>query len=1100
MKYRIGLDIGIGSVGWAVVFLEEAGHPAKLEDFGVRIFQSGEHPKDSKTLCSIRREDRGVRRLERRCAYRKKILKNHFQNIGLIGDRFYDELAACKDADVFALKVKGLDEKLTAAELYRCMIHTCNHRGYKDFYDPNPEDKDAGMLESAANAFEKSFKESNLRTVSEYLLSAKMENGFVKFRNREGENHTLIRRDLLRAEAAAILTKQAEYYPCLRGGNVNSAIEIIFAQRDFEDGPGDPKDPTRRYHGFLETLGKCPFYKDEDRGFRGTVLADIFAVTNALSQYRYVDRATGEFCLDKTIAGEMIEHLLQNASINITAVKKILKKHNFELQTAAGTDTDALKKAVKYLPLAKAAAEEAGADWNAMISDYLAMLSERSFCVDEKALLHRIGKLLSTCQTPSRRKNEMKADGIDEALIGAFSKKKLSGTASVSYHYMCDAINAFLSGDIYGNFQANRLKEKKAAEPTQKFMKLLPTHIDDPDVRNNRTVFKSINETRKIVNAIIECYGSPEEIVVEVASELGKSFEQRKKVNDYQKKREDATKADKKKIAELLKLKSPEDVTPSMLDRYRLFVEQEGKSLYSDRDLTENVSGGMAAVIRNRNHEYEVDHIVPYSLILDNTLENKVLVFASENQKKGQRAPLDYLPESEQADFKKRVNHLYAKKDGISKKKMDYLLLTSIYGKDAEEKLGQWKTRNINDTRYITKYICGLFREYLLFSGDKKQHVNPVKGSVTQRFRREWFRDTEWGDAEKNRDNYLHHALDAVICANLTRAYIEIGSDAMRLISIFKYHKRKYTPEYQNYLDACVEKMKKHYGFREEYTRQLLAYVKKVPTYVPQLKKEVLCRFTDKVIVSQKPERKFRGEIADAKPIRIEEIDGKPHKIVRESISKITEKNIDKLRTDDTALVALLKSIVEKYGSIEKYMSENKLAVFLDSNGKTVRKVTLDAGVYTKYYRVQKEDGNFANINSPGYYCVDVYQDEAGDTHIWGIRYVDIVKQNGKLHIKRESVPADYHKHVLYLFHNDYFKVFAKTGKLKSEGYYKGVKNINQSYLCCQKAISSERKYPQITKGDTVKKYDVSLLGQLRGEIGGEQKCSEPFPLTAEKK
>ena len=39
-KVRIGLDIGIGSIGWAVI----TGDPkdSKLENFGVRIFDSGE--------------------------------------------------------------------------------------------------------------------------------------------------------------------------------------------------------------------------------------------------------------------------------------------------------------------------------------------------------------------------------------------------------------------------------------------------------------------------------------------------------------------------------------------------------------------------------------------------------------------------------------------------------------------------------------------------------------------------------------------------------------------------------------------------------------------------------------------------------------------------------------------------------------------------------------------------------------------------------------------------------------------------------------------------------------------------------------------------
>lgn len=35
MHYILGLDVGIQSVGWAVIRYDE---PARIEDFGVRIF------------------------------------------------------------------------------------------------------------------------------------------------------------------------------------------------------------------------------------------------------------------------------------------------------------------------------------------------------------------------------------------------------------------------------------------------------------------------------------------------------------------------------------------------------------------------------------------------------------------------------------------------------------------------------------------------------------------------------------------------------------------------------------------------------------------------------------------------------------------------------------------------------------------------------------------------------------------------------------------------------------------------------------------------------------------------------------------------------
>ena len=447
MFYRIGLDIGIGSVGWAVISGEEDGHLPRIEDFGTRIFDSGETTDRKSSLCAERRGFRGVRRLERRRSYRKKLLKNHFQNLGLINDTFNDDMLSCKDTDVYALKVKALSERLTPAELYKCLVHTCNHRGYRDFYEPDEDDEESGVNESAANEFERKFSESGLRTVSEYLISEYKNGEFVRYRNRtnSGISYMLVRRKLLEDEARQILKKQSDFYPALTSYNIDSAIEIIFAQRDFEDGPGNPEDKSRRYHGFLETLGQCPFYKDEKRGFRGTVIADVYAVTNTLSQYRFVNKETGEYELKKEIAAELVNYLLQNANLTMTNVKSMLKGHGYELRKGEKSDDKALSKAIKFLKIAKEAVEKAGYSWEETIS-------EEQYDTEHPSLLHRIGELISTYQTPKRRRDEMKKAGIPDKLIKAFSEKKVSGTSSCSYKYMCDAISAFLDGDIYGKF------------------------------------------------------------------------------------------------------------------------------------------------------------------------------------------------------------------------------------------------------------------------------------------------------------------------------------------------------------------------------------------------------------------------------------------------------------------------------------------------------------------------------------------------------------------------------------------------------------------------------------------------------------------------
>lgn len=1118
MNYRIGLDIGIGSVGWAVVSGEGNGHQARIEDFGTRIFDSGEDPQTSKSLCAERRKSRGVRRLERRKSYRKKLLKNHFQNIGMISDSFNDDYAACKDVDVYKLKLKALSEKLSSAELYKCLAHTCNHRGYRDFYEPDVDDEEAGQNASAANAFEKAFEASGKRTVSEYLLDEYYDHGFVKYRNRQEScsPHMLIRRRLFEDEARLILQKQSEYYPQLTQQNIDSAVRIVFNQRDFEDGPGDPNDKTRRYHGFLETLGQCPFYKEEKRGFRGTVISDVYAVTNTLSQYRFVDVSTGEYCLDKAVAAELVEFFLNNASLTMTNVKAILKAHGYKLLKGENSDDKALSKANKFLHIAKDAVEKAGYSWDELIS-------EPQFDVYDPSLLHRIGELLSTYQTPKRRVAEMKKVGIPDALIKAFSEKKLNGTAKCSYHYMCDAIDAFLNGDIYGNFQATFIKECEETTSINRSVKLLPSHIDDAEVRGNPVVFKAINETRKIVNAIIDLYGSPEEIVIEVASELGKSLTERAKETNRQKANEKTNDKTKATIAELIS-EDVSKVTGAMIDRYRLFQEQDGKCLYSGKPL-----GDIKAVVLNNDRNFEIDHIVPYSLILDNTLSNKALVYSGENQKKGQRTPLMYLEGERREAFLKTVKQMYSRKDNpISKKKYAYLTLETIFGNEARELLDAWKSRNINDTRYITKYIAGMFSRYLVFTGEKAQHVFTVKGSITQKFRREWFRDSKWGANQKDRDNYLNHALDALVAANLTKPYIEIGSDSLRLISILKQNRGKKSPEYYDYLDSCIQKMKKYYGFGEEYTRSLLSHTDRVPSYVPRLTNEVSVRFDCETeeeferktaliygmetpfryplqmpIVSHKQTKKFKGCIADDNPVRLTDIDGQLYKIKRVPVKAVSKKDMGKLYSEDKQLIKQLETIFEGKSdsySVEQYLKDNSLESFITTGGVTVRKVSLVEKPASNYYRKEIGNGNYTYLGMPKYYCVEVYEDTKGKTQTCGVRFVDVVKRNGKLYRKACSKPENYGKHIMYLFTNDFVRIIDKSGNVKFEGFYKSVKTITRSSFYFvgktkKQEVPNEANKPiGISQTDRVEKYDISILGKL----GGRVKCSEPLPFIEE--
>ncbi|WKY44899.1 type II CRISPR RNA-guided endonuclease Cas9 [Eubacteriaceae bacterium ES2] len=1114
MKYRLGLDIGIGSIGWAVISGDK--NAARIENFGVRIFESGEIDQLGKDRKSQQRRGfRGTRRLVRRRKFRKNRVKGHLQNIGLVKIEALNRYFETNQQDIYTLRVKALDGEISPEEIGACLIHLSNHRGYKDFYEmENSElDEEEEADYEALNNFDKLFHSKSYRTPAECIVDQfkNAKQPYPDFKNNQyHDRHYLINRSYLKDEMNQVLTEQSKYYTCLTKANIEMLKTIIFSQRDFEDGPGDVNEKYRRYSGFLDSIGKCMFYKELDRGFRSTVISDVYAVTNTLSQYQFKDDETGKPFLKPEAAKDLVDTLLKNGNLTMTEAKKIVKSHGLTLVKSELSDDKALSKAIKYLKVVKGSVEKTNLDWQELIS-------EEQFDVVQLSKLHQMGELISKYQTPKRRNDELKKlSWMTDSLRKELCSKKISGTSNVSYKYMCEAIKAFLNGEAYGNFQANRLKERQESLDTSSQQRLLKP-LDDLEIKDNPVVFRAINETRKLINAIVRQYGSPECINLEVASDLNRSFTERARIQKSQKDNEKKNDLYKKEIADLLGI-DIEEVSGTQIEKLRLYREQDGKCLYSGKPFDD-----LKLVLLDKTHRFEVDHIVPYSLILDNTSNNKALVMGSENQIKRQRTPLMYMSGVQRENFIARINEMHHKKKSqISDRKYNYLMVENIYDDKNRKMLSDWKSRNINDTRYITKYLIGYLKTNLLFDSHRNEPVYGIKGGITSRFRKIWLRDTIWGKADKNRESYLNHAVDAVVIANLTPAYVEISSDNIKLGQIKRHYRNTINDEYQKYLSDCLKKMTKYYNFQEDYTKRLLTQTNRVPSYVKELEKEVAIRFDEEnaemfeerikdfygdtsdffikphlPIVSQKQERKFRGEMADSNPIRVCEIEGVKYKVKRKSVAELKKTDLAKLRTNDSDLIESLQEVLENHATVESYLKANDLKQFVTLKGQKVNQVSVVEKPITNYYRKEISEDNYSVLGGMKYHCVEVYKNQNGETSIWGLKYTDIVNRDKKLWVKQGVLPEDYSEHMMYLFKNDYIEVIDKKGEVKFSGFYKSIFNINESRLCYSLDTKplQKKKAVTISKTDKVTKYEITLLGNKGGEI----KCTEPLSLIPAK-
>ena len=146
MKYAIGLDIGIASVGYAVLALDHDENPWGILRLGSRIFDVAENPKDGASLALPRREARSVRRRLRRHHHRLERIKNLLVSSKLITKAELLHLFDGNLSDIYALRVKALDYSVTNTELARILLHLAQRRGFKSNRKSDANDKEAGQL------------------------------------------------------------------------------------------------------------------------------------------------------------------------------------------------------------------------------------------------------------------------------------------------------------------------------------------------------------------------------------------------------------------------------------------------------------------------------------------------------------------------------------------------------------------------------------------------------------------------------------------------------------------------------------------------------------------------------------------------------------------------------------------------------------------------------------------------------------------------------------------------------------------------------------------------------------------------------------------
>ncbi len=755
INYRIGLDIGIASVGWAALLNDEHNEPVHILDMGVRVFDKAENPKDGSALAVPRRNNRTARRRQRRKKLRVATVKKICEDNGLIQIQEFDKkLATGCCPDVYELRVRALDERISGENLAQILLYLAKHRGFRSTRKFESNNEENGKVLSATEANRKILKEGGYRTVGEMLFKDDAFRSYTSFSNKEyvlttrnkADNylHSIDRASLVE-EVIKIFEAQRNYgNPFVTEQFEKEYLQIMQNQRSFDLGPGLQANGVKSpyaINGFQDKVGRCTFEKNEYRAPKASYSAECFSLLEKISHLKINDINGDYRILTSEQRNNIFELAHKQKDIKYSTLRKLLGLSETERFNMVSYN-EKLKQGEHNKSIEKTERSKFYEMKN--FHEFCKALNLEETIPDETTidLLDKISEIITGFKNDDSRILELTKLGISEQHISELLKLSPSKYMHLSIVAMKKIIPGLKDGLTYDkaceaagyDFRRDSNRERT---------KLLKGNVVQEVLNDitNPVVKRGVSQSIKVINAIILKYGSPQAINIELARDMAKNYKDRSADEKRMLKRADENSKIKEEIIEL----GFANPTGKDIVKYRLWKEQQELCLYTGKRI------GISDLFGNSS-TVDVDHIIPYSKSFDDSYHNKVLVYAGANREKGNRTPFEYLGNTDKwNDFVIRTN-LY-----ITDYKKKQRLFKEHFTK---EEASEFKERNLNDTRYITKTVYNLIRQNLSFKN--KATVVCVNGSITSYLRKRWALPV------KDRTTDLHHSVDAVVIACVT--------------------------------------------------------------------------------------------------------------------------------------------------------------------------------------------------------------------------------------------------------------------------------------------------------------------------------------------
>ena len=755
--YTLGLDIGIASIGWAVLGNDEEGKPNRIIDLGVRIFDKAEVENTGESLAAPRRDARSARRRLRRHRHRLERIRYLLVQQGVLTQEEMTHLYDKSDmVSPYQLRTEGLDRLLNAQEFSKVLIHLAQRRGYQSnsTAEEAKNEKENGVIKSAILENQQRMERGGYRTIGEmmYRDGAFWEtiNG-IRYhctRNKAGDYRFTVDRASILAEVSLLFEAQRRLGSPWASREMEDAYTaILSSQRSFDEGPGGDS-PFRK--GIADRVGNCTLEPTEQRAAKADVTFERFKLLQDLNHMRLVDNNSSH-PLTPQQRDDLETAAFHTANLTYGQLRKKLGLSDEVRFAGLYYGTDPIEKAEKR-------------KWAQMQSYHkirtaLDKVSKDAFRPLTQDQLDAIGEILTAYKADAARIEHLQSAGIPKEYHNALLSLSFSKYGKLSCCAMRKLIPLLQQGMRYDEACREIYQDHRTKEASERKQRL---SLNDIDEITNPVVRRAVSQTIKVVNAVVRIYGNPDAVRIELAREMSHSFDER---NKMKKRQEDGRQKNEQVKAQILETKAGDRVTGLDIVKFKLYQEQDGVCLYSGKglDLQRLYEPGYA----------DVDHIIPYSRCFDDSYSNKVLVLASENRQKGNCTPYEYFGENEQRwhEFSVRVGA------SVRDFKKRQKLLNTSFG---EEQGKDFIQRNLNDTQHITRIVYNYLRNNLEFadSAYAKAPVQAVNGAVTAMLR------GRWGIEKMRGDGDLHHCKDAVVIAATSRSMIQ------RLSNYYKEEER----------------------------------------------------------------------------------------------------------------------------------------------------------------------------------------------------------------------------------------------------------------------------------------------------------------------